>query len=61
MITKQKQQDKKIFKKAPERFELSISCLLDRRFNQLSHGAMATTAVKGIVFQRSLYKHTYNR
>ncbi len=27
------------FKKAPERFELSISCLLDRRFNQLNHGA----------------------
>ena len=30
-------------KKAPERFELSISCLLDRRFNQLSHGADAPT------------------
>ena len=26
-------------KKAPARFELTISCLLDRRFNQLSHGA----------------------
>ena len=25
--------------KAPPRFELGISCLLDRRFNQLSHGA----------------------
>jgi hypothetical protein len=25
--------------KAPMRFELMISCLLDRRFNQLSHGA----------------------
>ena len=25
--------------KAPTRFELMISCLLDRRFNQLSHGA----------------------
>ena len=25
--------------KAPARFELAISCLLDRRFNQLSHGA----------------------
>ena len=24
---------------APTRFELMISCLLDRRFNQLSHGA----------------------
>ena len=28
-------------KKAPEGFEPSISCLLDRRFNQLSHGALA--------------------
>ena len=27
--------------KAPARFELTISCLLDRRFNQLSHGAKA--------------------
>ena len=26
--------------KAAARFELTISCLLDRRFNQLSHGAM---------------------
>ena len=26
-------------KEAPPRFELGISCLLDRRFNQLSHGA----------------------
>ena len=26
--------------KAPPRFELGISCLLDRRFNQLSHGAI---------------------
>ena len=25
---------------APPRFELGISCLLDRRFNQLSHGAI---------------------
>ena len=25
--------------KAAARFELTISCLLDRRFNQLSHGA----------------------
>ncbi len=30
---------KKKVKKAPGRFELPISCLLDRRFNQLSHGA----------------------
>jgi hypothetical protein len=27
-------------RKAPPRFELGISCLLDRRFNQLSHGAL---------------------
>ena len=31
--------------KAPTRFELMISCLLDRRFNQLSHGAMWFLAV----------------
>ncbi len=38
------------FKKseAPPRFELGISCLLDRRFNQLSHGALATTAGMGV-------------
>ena len=30
---------KKRESKAPARFELAISCLLDRRFNQLSHGA----------------------
>ena len=30
---------KKGMSKAPARFELAISCLLDRRFNQLSHGA----------------------
>ena len=29
---------------APPRFELGISCLLDRRFNQLSHGAKLTMA-----------------
>ena len=29
--------------KAPEGFEPSISCLLDRRFNQLSHGAHLLT------------------
>ena len=31
-------------KKAPARFELTISCLLDRRFNQLSHGAIPSFA-----------------
>ena len=30
-------------KEAPARFELTISCLLDRRFNQLSHGAFDNT------------------
>ncbi|XP_011050187.1 PREDICTED: uncharacterized protein LOC105143509 isoform X2 [Acromyrmex echinatior] len=29
--------------RAPEGFEPSISCLLDRRFNQLSHGAVGET------------------
>ena len=29
-------------KQAPTRFELVISCLLDRRFNQLSHGAVVS-------------------
>ena len=33
------EQCKKKSSKAPGRFELPISCLLDRRFNQLSHGA----------------------
>ena len=30
--------------KAPPRFELGISCLLDRRFNQLSHDAALQTS-----------------
>ena len=30
---------------APPRFELGISCLLDRRFNQLSHGAVVPEQV----------------
>ena len=30
---------------APPRFELGISCLLDRRFNQLSHGAAVSLEV----------------
>ena len=30
-------------RKATPRFELGISCLLDRRFNQLSHGAPVCT------------------
>ena len=33
---------------APPRFELGISCLLDRRFNQLSHGALPTAAGMGV-------------
>ena len=35
---KKKKKRKRMYK-APPRFELGISCLLDRRFNQLSHGA----------------------
>ena len=35
-----RRQTQKRKKKAPPRFELGISCLLDRRFNQLSHGAI---------------------
>ena len=34
--------------KAPARFELAISCLLDRRFNQLSHGAEVTVEAPNI-------------
>ena len=30
---------------APPRFELGISCLLDRRFNQLSHGAVVIACI----------------
>ena len=33
-------------KKAPAGFEPTISCLLDRRFNQLSHGAILQTSGK---------------
>ena len=32
--------------KAAARFELTISCLLDRRFNQLSHGAEVAKLVE---------------
>ena len=40
-ITKEmKKRKKKIQKEVPARFELTISCLLDRRFNQLSHGTL---------------------
>ena len=39
-------QGKYVKTKAPARFELAISCLLDRRFNQLSHGAMLGTAIQ---------------
>ena len=36
---------------APSRFELEISCLLDRRFNQLSHGAGYNVWEKFIVLK----------
>ena len=32
--------------KAAARFELTISCLLDRRFNQLSHEALPCCEIK---------------
>ena len=32
--------------KAAARFELTISCLLDRRFNQLSHAALPCCEIK---------------
>ena len=41
-----------VAKKAPARFELAISCLLDRRFNQLSHGAGVRTEAL-IIFTNS--------
>ena len=39
-VNKQKIAFAETKEKAPEGFEPSISCLLDRRFNQLSHGAI---------------------
>ena len=41
------------FKKALLRFELRISCLLDRRFNQLSHGARCPVGLLKIVFPKT--------
>ena len=38
---------KKYKMKAPTRFELVISCLLDRRFNQLSHSASTINLLSG--------------
>ena len=35
---------------APPRFELGISCLLDRRFNQLSHGANTAKCDKYAIY-----------
>ena len=37
-------------KKAPPGFEPGISCLLDRRFNQLSHGAAACVSQNLIIY-----------
>ena len=39
LIEKEGREKQNVCTKAPARFELAISCLLDRRFNQLSHGA----------------------
>ena len=41
------------FQKAPLGFEPRISCLLDRRFNQLSHGARCRNGVQKIVFPKA--------
>ena len=44
-------------KKAPARFELAISCLLDRRFNQLSHGAGVTS----VAYISHVYKPIFSK
>jgi hypothetical protein len=41
--------EKKVLPEAPEGFEPSISCLLDRRFNQLSHGALLENILQRIL------------
>ncbi len=38
--------EKETVQSAPARFELAISCLLDRHFNQLSHGVCLLAAIK---------------
>ena len=43
-------------KKATEGFELSISCLLDRRFNQLSHVANNLICVQILGLFYELYR-----
>ena len=44
---------------APTRFELVISCLLDRRFNQLSHGAevLAVSVICSVVKTCKSFNH----
>ena len=42
---------------APPRFELGISCLLDRRFNQLSHGALISIVVTKQIYFAITFKH----
>ena len=45
--------------KAAARFELTISCLLDRRFNQLSHGAevLAVSVICSVVKTCKSFNH----
>ena len=44
--------DKSVIEEVPTRFELMISCLLGRRFNQLSHGTLRVTlTLDGVVLQ----------
>ena len=49
----------KMKKQAPARFELAISCLLDRRFNQLSHGAevLAVSVICSVVKTCKSFNH----
>ena len=46
--------------KAPARFELAISCLLDRRFNQLSHGADTAQCDKYAIYVLEQCLRSYN-
>lgn len=51
----------KSHKKAPLGFEPRISCLLDRRFNQLSHGAKTTETSFWYVLQEyMIHSSAYN-
>ena len=47
------------FQKAPLGFEPRISCLLDRRFNQLSHGARCPIALSKLYFPVNYTSHRF--